>query len=192
MFKKIAVFFVVGFIAITKAESNLFSLFKAQAGATKESPALENSESLRSDTCSAEADEIFTVCDANKSGLISDSEAMRCGGLLFWMNFPIFDTNDDFFISRSELYNAISSLDKYYTLSLKELTKEQKEDIPDIYINEVKSFLTANIFGGLESLISYKTQVQINQMFVSLDTNRDGKISKYELQTAARLQGEVI
>ena len=117
---------------------------------------------------------------------------MRCGGLLFWMNFPIFDTNDDFFISRSELYNAISSLDKYYTLSLKELTKEQKEDIPDIYINEVKSFLTANIFGGLESLISYKTQVQINQMFVSLDTNRDGKISKYELQTAARLQGEVI
>jgi Ca2+-binding EF-hand superfamily protein len=65
-------------------------------------------------------------------------------------------------------------------------------EIPDIYIDEVKSFLTANIFGGLESLISYKTQAQINQMFLSLDTNRDGKISKYELQTSARLQGEVI
>ena len=29
-------------------------------------------------------------------------------------------------------------------------------------------------------------------MFVVLDTNRDGKISKYELQTAARQQGQVI
>jgi Ca2+-binding EF-hand superfamily protein len=29
-------------------------------------------------------------------------------------------------------------------------------------------------------------------LFLVLDTNLDGKISKYELQTAARLQGEVI
>ena len=29
-------------------------------------------------------------------------------------------------------------------------------------------------------------------MFIVLDTNRDGKISKYELQTAAKMQGEVI
>jgi hypothetical protein len=62
----------------------------------------------------------------------------------------------------------------------------------DDLIDEVKSFLTANIFGGLESFISYKTQAQIDQVFLGLDTNRDGKISKYELQTAARLQGEVI
>ena len=132
MFKKIALLVVVGFIAITKAESNLFSLFKAQAGAAQESRALENSESLRSDTCSADTDEIFTVYDANKSGLISDSKAIKCGGLTFWKNIRIFDANSDNFISRSELNNAVVSLDKYKTLSLKDLTKEQKEEIPDI------------------------------------------------------------
>ena len=41
-------------------------------------------------------------------------------------------------------------------------------------------------------MISYKTQAQIDQLFLGLDTNLDGKISKYELQTAATLQGEVL
>jgi hypothetical protein len=81
MFKKIAVFFVVGFIAITKAESNLFSLFKAQAGATKESPTLENSESLRSDTCSAEADEILVkVSDLLLANVFILVHFHTCGG----------------------------------------------------------------------------------------------------------------
>ena len=43
MFKKITALVVVGFVALTKAESNLFSLFKAQAEAAKETaPAIEN------------------------------------------------------------------------------------------------------------------------------------------------------
>ena len=149
MFKKISVLIVVGFVAITKAESNLFSLFKAQAGAAQESPALENFESLRIDKCSADTDLILTVCDTNKSGLISYSEAIKCGGQTFWKNILKFDANGDSLISRSELYNAVASLDKYNTLSLKELTEEQKEEIPDTNIVEVKSFFFANIFGGL-------------------------------------------
>jgi len=123
MFKKIAVLVFVGFVAITKAESNLFSLFKAQTGAAQESPALENSESLRIDKCSADTDLILTVCDTNKSGLISYSEAIKCGGQTFWKNILKFDANGDGLISRSELYIAVASLDKYNTLSLKELTK---------------------------------------------------------------------
>lgn len=134
----------------------------------------------------------MTVCDTNKSGLITYSEAIKCGGQQFWELVRPFDQNRDSLISRSELYNAVVYYHTSRTVSLNELTKEQKEEIPDTNIDEVKSFLTANIFGGLESFISYKTQAQIDQVFLGLDTNRDGKISKYELQTAARLQGEVI
>ena len=60
MFKKIAALVIVGFVAITKAESNLFSLFKAQAGATQESPAIENAESLYSNNWSADTTYIMT------------------------------------------------------------------------------------------------------------------------------------
>ena len=95
-------------------------------------------------------------------------------------------------ISRSELYNAVVYYHTSRTVSLSELTKEQKDEIPDTNVDEVKSFLSANIFGGLESFISYKTQAQIEQMFLILDSNRDGKISKFELQTAARMNGQVI
>ena len=192
MFKKIAALVIVGFVAITKAESNLFSLFKAQAGAAQESPAIESAESLRTNNWSADTTEVMTVCDTNKSGLITYSEAIKCGGQQFWELVRPFDQNRDSLISRSELYNAVVYYHTSRTVSLNELTKELKEEIPDTNIDEVKSFLTANIFGGLESFISYKTQAQIDQVFLGLDTNRDGKISKYELQTAARLQGEVI
>jgi Ca2+-binding EF-hand superfamily protein len=189
MFKKIAALVIVGFVAITKAESNLFSLFKAQAGAAEESPALENAESLRSNNWSADTAEVMTVCDTNRSGLITYSEAIKCGGQQFWELVRPFDANRDSLISRSELYNAVVYYHTSRTVSLSELTKDQKEEIPDTNIDEVKTFLSSNIFGGLESFISYKTQAQIDQIFVVLDTNRDGKISKYELQSAARLQG---
>lgn len=61
-------------------------------------------------------------------------------------------------ISKSELYNAVVYYHTSRTVSLSELTKEQKEEIPDTNIDEVKTFLTSSIFGGLESFISYKTQ----------------------------------
>lgn len=49
MFKKIAALVIVGFVAITRAESNLFSVFKSQAAAqTQEIPAIESAESLKS------------------------------------------------------------------------------------------------------------------------------------------------
>ena len=95
-------------------------------------------------------------------------------------------------LSRSEIYNAVVYYHTQKTASLVDITKELKEEIPDTNIDEVKTFLSANIFGGLESFLSYKTQAQIDQMFVVLDTNRDGKISKQELQSAARVQGQVI
>ena len=193
MFKKIATLVVVGFVAITKAESNLFSLFKAQAGAaqpeTQGSPALENAESLNTNNWSADTTEIMTVCDTNRSGLITYSEAIKCGGQQFWDLVRPFDANRDSLISRSELYNGVVYYHTSRTVSLSEITKEQKEEIPDTNIDEVKTFFSANIFGGLESFISYKTQAQIDQIYVVLDTNRDGKISKSELQTAARQQG---
>jgi len=193
MFKKITALVVVGFVAITKAESNLFSLFKAQAGAaqaeTQGSPALENAESLNTNNWSADTTEIMTVCDTNRSGLITYSEAIKCGGQQFWDLVRPFDANRDSLISRSELYNGVVYYHTSRTVSLSEITKEQKEEIPDTNIDEVKTFFSANIFGGLESFISYKTQAQIDQIYVVLDTNRDGKISKSELQTAARQQG---
>ena len=193
MFKKIAALVIVGFVAITKAESNLFSLFKAQAGAaqaeTQGSPALENAESLNTNNWSADTTEIMTVCDTNRSGLITYSEAIKCGGQQFWDLVRPFDANRDSLISRSELYNGVVYYHTSRTVSLSEITKEQKEEIPDTNIDEVKTFFSANIFGGLESFISYKTQAQIDQIYVVLDTNRDGKISKSELQTAARQQG---
>ena len=192
MFKKIAALVVVGFVAITKAESNLFSLFKAQASAAQESPALENTQSLSGNNWAADVAEIMTVCDTNRSGQITYSEAIKCGGQQFWELVRPFDGNRDTLISKAELYNAVVYYHTLRTVSLNELTKEQKDEIPDTNFDEVKTFLSANIFGGLESFISYKTQAQIDQMFTILDTNRDGKISKIELQTAARQQGEVI
>ena len=162
MFKKIAALVVVGFVAITKAESNLFSLFKAQAGATQESPALENAESLNTNNWSADTTEVMTVCDANKSGLITYSEAITCGGQQFWDLVSPFDANHDGLITRAELYNAVVYYHTSRTVSLSEITKEQKVQIPDTNIDEVKTFFSANIFGGLESFISYKTQAQID------------------------------
>ena len=69
---------------------------------------------------------------------------------------------------------------------------EQQDEIPDTDVEQLRSFLNTNVFGGLESFISYRTQAQIEQMFLILDSNRDGKISKFELQTAARMQGQAI
>ena len=157
MFKKIAALVVVGFVAITKAESNLFSLFKSQAAATQESPALENAESLKSTNWSADTNEVMTVCDTNKSGMITYSEAIKCGGQQFWELVRPFDANRDSMISKFELYNAVMYYHTSRTVSLNELTREQKEEIPDTNIDELKTFLSANIFGGLESFISYKT-----------------------------------
>ena len=80
MFKKIAALVVVGFVAITKAESNLFSLFKSQAAANQDTPAIESAESLKSNNWAADTQEVMTVCDTNRSGLITYSEAYKCGG----------------------------------------------------------------------------------------------------------------
>ena len=81
MFKKITALVVVGFVALTKAESNLFNLFKAQAAAnTTETPAIEDAESLKSNNWSADTSDIMKMCDTNKSTLISYSEALKCGG----------------------------------------------------------------------------------------------------------------
>jgi hypothetical protein len=125
MFKKIAALVIVGFVAITKAESNLFSLFKAQAGAAQaeaqESPALENAESLRSNNWSADTTEVMTLCDTNRSGLITYSEAIKCGGQQLWDLVRPFDANRDTMISRSELYNAVVYYHTSKTVSLNEL-----------------------------------------------------------------------
>ena len=81
-------------------------------------------------------------------------------------------------ISRDELYKAVVYYHTSRAVTLSELTKAEKDDIPDINIDEVKTFFSVNIFGGLESFISYKTKAQIEQMFFILDKNSDGKISK--------------
>ena len=52
--------------------------------------------------------------------------------------------------------------------------------------------MTANVFAGLESFLQANTHNQIDQMYLILDTNRDGKITKYELQLAARQQGQIL
>ena len=193
MFKKITALVVVGFVALTKAESNLFSLFKAQAAAAQEEvPAIENAESLRSNNWQADTTEVMTMCDTNRSGMITYSEALKCGGQQFWDMVRPFDANRDGMVSRNELYNAVVYYHTSKTVSLNELTKEQKDEVPDTNVDELKTFLSANVFGGLESFISYKTQAQIDQMFLVLDSNRDGKITKFELQTQARMQGQVI
>lgn len=196
MFKKITALVVVGFVALTKAESNLFSLFKAQAAATttttEEVPAIENAESLKSNNWSADTTDIMNMCDTNRSGLISYSEAMKCGGKQFWDMVRPFDANHDTLISRAELYNAVVYYHTSKTVTLTDLTKEKQDEIPDTNVEQLRSFLNANVFGGLESFISYRTQAQIDQMYLVLDTNRDGKISKFELQTAARMQGQAI
>jgi Ca2+-binding EF-hand superfamily protein len=189
MFKKITALVVVGFVALTKAESNLFSLFKAQAA---NAAPIENAESLKSNNWSADTTEVMTLCDTNRSGLITYSEALKCGGQQFWELVRPFDGNRDNMISRAELYNAVVYYHTSNTLSFNEMIKEKDAEIPDTNVEELKTFLTANVFGGLESFISYKTQQQIDQMFLVLDTNRDGKISKTELQTAARMNGQVI
>ena len=192
MFKKITALVVVGFVALTKAESNLFSLFKAQAEAAKETPAIENAESLKSNNWSADTTEVMTLCDTNRSGLITYSEALKCGGQQFWELVRPFDGNRDNMISRAELYNAVVYYHTSNAVSFTEMIKEKDAEVPDTNVDELKTFLTANVFGGLESFISYKTQYQIDQMYLVLDTNRDNKISKAELQTAARMQGQVI
>lgn len=97
----------------------------------------------------------MAVCDTNRSGQITYSEAIRCGGQQFWQLVRPFDKNRDNLISRSELYNAVVYYHTSKVVSLSELTKELKEEIPDINIYEVKSFLAANVLGGLESFISY-------------------------------------
>jgi len=181
MFKKIAAIVVVGFVSLTKAESNLFSLFKAQAESAKTTPAIENAESLKSNNWSADTTEVMTLCDSNRSGLITYSEALKCGGQQFWELVRPFDSNRDGMISRAELYNAVVYYHTTKVVSFNEMIKEKDAEIPDTNVNQLKSFLTANVFGGLESFISYKTQAQIDQMFQVLDTNYDGKISKFEL-----------
>ena len=98
MFKKITALVVVGFVALTKAESNLFSLFKSQAAAattTEEVPAIENAESLKSNNWSADTTDVMKMCDTNKSGLISYSEGIKCGGKQFWDMVRPFDANRD-------------------------------------------------------------------------------------------------
>lgn len=192
MFKKITALVVVGFVALTKAESNLFSLFKAQAAATEETPAIENAESLKSNNWSADTTDVMKMCDSNRSGLISYSEAMKCGGNQFWSMVKPFDANRDGLISRAELYNAVVYYHTNKVVSLNDLTKEDKDEIPDTNVEELRSFFNANVFGDLESFISYKTQVEIDKMFNILDANRDGKITKLELQNAARSQGAII
>jgi len=194
MFKKITALVVVGFVAIAKAESGLFSMFKAQAAAEKapEVPAIENAESLKSSNWSADTTEVMTLCDTNRSGMITYSEALKCGRQQFWDLVKPFDSNHDNMITRSELYNAVVFYHTANNLTLKEITQDVNQEVPDMNITEVKSFLTANVFAGLESFLSYRTQAQIDQMFLVLDTNYDGKISKFELQSAARNNGQVI
>jgi Ca2+-binding EF-hand superfamily protein len=191
MFGKITTLVIVGFVALTKAESNLFSLFKAQAAAA-ETPAIENAESLSSNNWTKDTNDIMTVCDSNRSGLITYSEAITCGGTSFWDLVKPFDYNRDGMLSRSEIYAAVQYYHTNNWASLKTITEENGKEIPDFNVAEVQSFLSANVFAGLETLISQKTLRDVDQMFLALDSNRDGKITKYELQTAARTQGQVI
>lgn len=99
----------------------------------------------------------MTLCDSNRSGLITYSEALKCGGQQFWELVRPFDANRDGMISRSELYNAVVYYHTTKVVSFNEMIKEKDIEIPDTDVNQLKSFLNANVFGGLESFISYKT-----------------------------------
>lgn len=65
-----------------------------------------------------------------------------------------FDANHNGNINFSEIYGAIQYYHKNKVLSLNDLTKEDKEEIPDTNIEELRSFLNANVLGDLESFIS--------------------------------------
>ena len=65
-----------------------------------------------------------------------------------------FDANHNGNINFWEIYGAIQYYHKNKVLSLNDLTKEDKEEIPDTNIEELRSFLNANVLGDLESFIS--------------------------------------
>lgn len=72
MFKKITTLVVIGFVAVTKAtETNLFSLFKAPAGATEPVPIIKNAESHDAIYYSEDGTKIMKICDSSKDGLIT-------------------------------------------------------------------------------------------------------------------------
>ena len=121
MFKKIAALVVVGFVAITQAESSLFSLFKQQASSAPETAVASeepnfqklmemNAESFATDNWSQDTNDIFTLCDSNRSGWITQQEALTCGGQTFWSMIKPFDSNNNNLLTWSEVYNAV----KYY------------------------------------------------------------------------------
>lgn len=100
----------------------------------------------------------MATCDTNRSGLITYSEAIACGGSQFWSMVKPFDSNRDNMLSRSEIYAAVQYYHTNNWKTLNEITDGKKEEVADVDFSEVKTFMTANVFAGLESFISSKTR----------------------------------
>ena len=89
MFGKITVLLTVGFVGLSQAQS-LFSLFSSKAETKNNQPLsmvksliqdnMKSQESLSSKSWTQDTNEVFRLCDSNKSGFLTKQEFISCGG----------------------------------------------------------------------------------------------------------------
>ena len=132
------------------------------------------------------------MCDTNKSGGITKSEAIKCGGNTFWEQAKAFDSNHDNILTWNEVYAA----DKYYdNRTLFELVSTPQRDDShfeptDVSLEAMKNFFDVSLLG--QSLLSQGFLQQIDAVFQQTDSNRDGKLSKYEIIAASQKNGQPV
>ena len=82
------------------------------------------------------------ACDTNRSGFITYSEAVSCGGTQFWDLIKPFDSNRDNLLSKSEIYTAVQYYHTNSWSTLLTTIQETSLPIPDFNVTQIQSFLS--------------------------------------------------